>query len=107
MNDNIAHGKFTYVVNPKGDLIIGKRCNPNNPKERSPHPTLIGGHNPPVQCAGILECVKGRIVSYNNESGHYKPNPKSLATVEKTMEKLKQTNPEIFSQNYKGGIAHE
>ena len=48
-----ANGLYTYVVNEKGELIFGKRNNPNDPSKRSPRPMLIGGKNPKVQCAGM------------------------------------------------------
>ena len=51
----------------------------------------------------MIRIEKGRIVRYNNDSGHFRPNAKSLATVDAAMDKLKQTHPEIFAKNYKGG----
>ena len=51
----------------------------------------------------MIRIEKGRIVWYNNDSGHFRPNAKSLATVDSAMDKLKQTHPEIFAKNYKGG----
>lgn len=103
MDDHSAHGIYTYVVNENGDVVFGKRFNPNNSHSRAPHPTLIGGKDPQVQCAGMIRIEKGRIVWYNNDSGHFRPNAKSLATVDAAMNKLKQTHPEIFAKNYKGG----
>lgn len=32
----------------KGNIIFGKRINPNNPQKRAPHPTLIGGVDPKI-----------------------------------------------------------
>ena len=85
------------------NLYFTDSGNPNNSHSRAPHPTLIGGKDPLVQCAGMIRIEKGRIVWYNNDSGHFRPNAKSLATVDAAMEKLRKTHPEIFSKNYRGG----
>lgn len=60
-NGNAANGKFTYVMDSKGDIILGQRVNPNNSAARAPHPTLIGSKDPQVQCAGIIELKNGKI----------------------------------------------
>ena len=103
MDGHSAHGTFTYVVNQNGEIVFGKRFNPNSSRGRAPHPTLIGGKDPQVQCAGMIRIEKGRIVWYDNQSGHYRPNAKSLITVDRTIKELKKTHPEIFAKNYKGG----
>ena len=103
MNGRSAHGTYTYVLDLSGNIVFGKRFNPNNPNGRAPHPTLIGGKDPKVQCAGMIHFDKGRISWFDNDSGHYRPNSKSLEKVEKAMEKLQKTNPKIFSKNYTGG----
>ena len=92
-----AHGQMIYVMNENGDIIFGKRFNPNNINKRSPHPTLIGGKNPKVICAGMITFRKGKIVSLDNNSGHYKPNIRSMETVNDFMSKLYETNPNVFS----------
>ena len=102
MNGHSAHGTYTYVVDEKGSIVFAKRYNPNDSQSRAPHPTLIGGKDPVVQCAGMIHFNKGRIEWYNNDSGHFRPNSKSLEAVEKALETLRKTNPEIFSKNYKG-----
>ena len=38
-----------------------------------PHPTLVGGANPQVRAAGIVDIRGGRIYSADNTSGHFKP----------------------------------
>ena len=58
-----AEGKMTYVMDKNGDIIFGKRANPNDARKRAPHPTLIGGKDPQVQCAGMITFHKGRILS--------------------------------------------
>jgi hypothetical protein len=98
-----AHGKMTYVMDEDGNIIFGKRENPNNASKRAPHPTLIGGKDPKVQCAGMITFDKGRIVSVNNESGHYRPASKSLDKVYEALKKFQKAHPKAFSPNYKGG----
>ncbi len=103
MNGHSAHGTFPYVLTESGDIVFAKRFNPNNSHSRSPHPTLVGGKDPQVVCAGMIHMEKGRIVWYNNDSGHFKPNAKSLDAVDKAMTALKKSHPEIFAKNYEGG----
>lgn len=91
------YGKLTYVMDKNNNIIIGKRANPNDPDKRSPHPTLIGGKNPKVQCAGMITFDKGRILSVNTNSGHYRPDSKSLEKVKNALQKLCDKNPELFS----------
>lgn len=88
LNGKKANGLYTYVVNEKGKLIFGKRNNPNDPSKRSPHPMLIGGKNPKVQCAGMIDIRNGKIFNLNHSSGHYKPNEKSMEVVEKILSSL-------------------
>ena len=94
-------GPLTYVMNKSGNIIIGKRNNPNNPKKRSPHPTLIGGKNPKVQCAGMIHFHKGKIKSVDNHSGHFRPNKKSMEKVEKALNNLYQKHPEVFDKKWR------
>ncbi len=71
------NGQYMYVVDTDGNIIIGTRYG-----QRMPHPTLIGGINPQVQAAGIIELRGGKIYSINNASGHYKPGNECLNVVE-------------------------
>ena len=103
MNGRTASGTYTYVLDKNGNIIFAKRFNPNNSHSRAPHPTLIGGKNPEVQCAGMIHFDKGRITWYNNESGHFRQNGKSLDKVDLAIEKLRKQNPKIFSKKYSGG----
>ena len=70
--------------------------NPNNPDKRSPHPTLIGGKDPHVACAGILHFKEGKIISVDQESGHFRPHEKSLRKVGKYLKDLCKEHPELF-----------
>lgn len=101
LDGNRANGTVTYVMDMDGNIIFGKRVNPVNPSKRAPHPTLIGGKNPKVQCAGMITFSKGKIVSIDNRSGHFKPNIQSMAKVEKAMDELYKKNPNVFSRKSK------
>ncbi len=96
-------GAITYVLDENDTIIIGKRVNPNHPEKhkRAPHPTLIGGKDPQVQCAGMITFHKGRIFSVDNNSGHFRPNKKSMEKVFNALKKLYDTNPEVFDKGFK------
>ena len=100
-NGKSVKGQFTYVMDTNGNIIFGKRYNPNNSSKRSPHPTLIGGKNPEVQCAGIIKFTKGRILSVDDRSGHFRPNSKSLEKVDSFLDKLYKRNPNLFDKRSK------
>ena len=93
-----AEGKMTYVMDTNGDFIFGKRANPNNARKRAPYPTLIGGKDPQVQCAGMITFRKGRILSIDNQSGHYRPDSKSLEKVDTALKKLFEKYPDSFDK---------
>jgi hypothetical protein len=103
MNGHSAHGTYTYILDENNNIIFAKRYNPNNSQSRAPHPTLVGGKDPVVQCAGMIRFEKGRIAWYNNDNGHFRPNGKSLDKVDAALEKLRHKHPNIFSKNYSGG----
>ena len=79
---------WSYVLDLEGNMIIGPRV-PKGDKSgnRHPHPELIGGKDPQVQCAGMIKIVNGKIESVDNQSGHYKPPLKSLEKVKKYLSK--------------------
>ena len=91
-------GPVIYVMDSDGNIIIGTRCNPNDGRKRSPHPTLIGGKDPQVQCAGMMTFHKGRILSVDNQSGHYRPAAESLKKVNNALQKLCDNNPNLFDK---------
>lgn len=64
-----------------------------------PHPTLIGGKDPQVLGAGMVDIRAGKIHSVNLESGHFKPTNASLNTVKEIFGKLPSN---IFDKNFKG-----
>lgn len=92
---------LTYVLSKDGKIVIGKRFNPNKAEERAPHPTLIGGKDPVVQCAGMIKFRRGKIEAINVNSGHYRPNIKSLSKVYNALKEIYKTNPEVFHRNFK------
>ena len=102
--DCIGNKSFTvlvpYVVNLRGNIIIGQRN--GNGKDRNvlptPHPTLVGGKDPLVKVAGMLDIRNGKIYDYNNHSGHYKPNIRSMSVADKAFAKLP---PWLFAHNAK------
>lgn len=96
-----ANGQYTYVMNENGDIVFGKRSNPNDSSKRAPHPTLIGGKDPIVQAAGMMTFREGKIYSIDNNSGHYRPNIQSMGKVESALQKLYQQNPNLFHKNSK------
>ena len=91
-----ANGKMTYVVDTDGNLIFGKRSNPINPDARSPHPMFIGGKDPQVKVAGIIDFRGGKIFSIDVNSGHYRPPTQSLQAAEEVLSKLPK---EVFHRN--------
>lgn len=86
-----------YVITTKGDIIVGRRNGNGKDGDPTPHPTLIGGKNPKVKCAGILEIAGGKIKSIDVNSGHFKPNKKSLPEAKKILEKLPK---KLFHKKY-------
>lgn len=96
-----AEGTMTYVLDKNGDIIFGKRVNPNDGRKRAPHPTLIGGKDPQVKCAGMITFHKGRILSVDNKSGHYRPNIKSMEKVNEALKKLYDKYPGAFDKKSK------
>lgn len=78
----LLNGKYMYVIDEFDNLIIGTRANNIQPfMGKAPHPTLLGGPNPKVQSAGIVEFRGGKIFKVDLESGHFKPSNNSLEVV--------------------------
>lgn len=90
IGDKRTNLDIPYVIDTKGNIIVGRR-NGNGDRNHglpTPHPTLIGGKNPKVQMAGILHIQGGKIASYDNQSGHFKPNIQSMGIADETFGKL-------------------
>lgn len=83
-----------YVIDESGAIIIGKRLG-----TRMPHPTLIGGENPRVLGAGIVDIRGGKIYSVNNSSGHFKPGLGALDAAQNAFQKLPA---QAFHRDFQG-----
>jgi RHS repeat-associated protein len=92
-------GQFMYVIDGGGSIIIGTRAG-----QRMPHPTLIGGRDPMVLGAGIVDIRGGKIFSVNNASGHFKPGEGSLDAARKAFGRLPQNS---FRKDFKGYLSYE
>lgn len=93
INGNYIGNKNTnidmpYVIDLKGNIILGRRNGNGKDGTPTPHPTLIGGKDPQVQMAGVVHIQGGKIASYDNQSGHYKPNSKSMGAADEAFGKL-------------------
>ena len=93
------NGDYMYVIDMDGNIIIGNRAG-----QRMPHPTLVGGTNPQVQAAGMVNIRGGKIYSMNNASGHFKPSSDCLIIAKEKFSELPNT---IFSKNFQGYIIFE
>ncbi|WP_245430300.1 hemagglutinin repeat-containing protein [Rhizobium tropici] len=94
LDGQLANGQYMYVVDTSGNIIIGSRAG-----QRMPHPTLIGGSDPQVQAAGMVDIRGGKIYSIDNTSGHFKPASESLNNAESAFSKLPNTS---FSSDFQG-----
>ena len=85
---NFSSDSLTYVIDENDKIIVGKRNGNGRDGIPTPHPSLIGGPDPKVKMAGILQVENGKIVGYDDRSGHYRPNKKSLEIAEEIFNKL-------------------
>jgi len=92
------NGQYMYVVNQEGTIIIGSRGG-----QRMPHPTLVGGKNPQVLGAGIVDIRGGKIYSVDNASGHFKPGFGSLDAAKNAFGKLPSN---VFHKNFQGYLPY-
>ena len=106
INGQLANGQYMYVVEPNGNIVFGVRGKDPITGEtlRMPHPTLIGGANPQVSAAGIVDIRGGRIYSVNNQSGHFQPNSSSLLDAADAFENLPSGS---FHSFFEGFISFE
>ena len=96
VDGQLTNGQYMYVVDPSGNIVIGTRGG-----QRMPHPTLIGGSNPQVQAAGIVDIRGGKIYSVDNASGHFKPGNGSLQNAESAFGGLPSNS---FHTDFKGYV---
>ncbi|MCQ2799721.1 MAG: hypothetical protein MJ228_03000 [Bacilli bacterium] len=97
--DKHFNKKVPYVVTTDGNVVIGDRNGNGKTPSRTPtpHPTLIGGTDPKVRMAGILDIRGGKIYLFDDRSGHYRPNPKSMIFAEEAFAKYPK------HKRFKGG----
>lgn len=88
IGDKRTNLDLPYVITQDGDIIVGRRNGNGRNGLATPHPTLIGGKDPQVAMAGMLHIQGGKIASYDNNSGHFKPNIKSMDVADKAFSKL-------------------
>lgn len=93
------NGQYMYVVDQEGSIIIGTRSG-----QRMPHPTLVGGENPQVLGAGIVDIRGGKVYSVDNASGHFKPGAGSLEAARDAFSKLPSN---VFHKNFQGYIPYK
>jgi RHS repeat-associated protein len=93
-----TNGRFMYVIDQEGAIIVGSRN-----ASRMPHPTLVGGENPRVLGAGIVDIRGGKIYSVDNASGHFKPGPGSLDAAQSAFSQLP---PNVFRKDFQGYLPY-
>lgn len=98
VDGKIANGKFTYVVDSDGKLIIGRRN--GSARFQTPHPSLIGGKDPVVKMAGMVDIREGKVYSWDDRSGHFKPSNMSMKYANRAFGKLPK---ELFAKKSKKG----
>ena len=91
---NVNGEGLMYAVDNSGIIHIGGRGGVNS----FPHPTLLGGINPNVKCAGMIKFNQGRILEINNNSGHFKPSALNLEQIKSVFQNQFPTNS--FDTNF-------
>jgi hypothetical protein len=84
VGNQTLNGKYMYTVDAEGKLTLGTRGG----QSRMPHPTLVGGVDPKVQSAGIIEFRGGKIYSVDNASGHFKPGTDSMGAIKSHLDRI-------------------
>lgn len=79
-----------YVIDTNNNIVVGKRNGNGRNGVQTPHPTLIGGIDPKVKMAGMLHIKNGKISSYDDRSGHYRPNKESMKYADAAFLKYKK-----------------
>ncbi|MGB4774702.1 MAG: hypothetical protein WBP45_06005 [Daejeonella sp.] len=102
---SVLNGQYMYVVDEADNIIIGTRAKGFDfsvPDGKAPHPTLIGGVDPSVKTAGIIEFRAGKIYKVDNISGHFKPSAQSLQNAQPLFNQ--KFTPNNFATNFQGYI---
>ncbi|MDD7063899.1 MAG: hypothetical protein PUI76_01230 [Mollicutes bacterium] len=100
IGNKLLNKEVPYVITSKGEVIIGDRNGNGRIGLPTPHPTFIGGIDPKVRMAGILKIRGGKIYSYDDRSGHYRPNIKSMKWADEAFAKYPK------SKQFKNGEYH-
>jgi len=103
-------GVFMYVVDNEGNIIIGSRGSKLDPTKFPArggyaHPTLIGGENPQILGAGMVDIRGGKIYKSDNISGHFQPGAESLKAVKKAFEKI--VPEKGFKKDFQGYVPYK
>lgn len=96
INGVLANGEYMYVVDLENNIILGSRAG------HMPHPTLIGGKNPRVQAAGMVDIRGGLIKEIDNVSGHYKPPGNTIAAAQRAFQN--KLPAKSFHREFKGFV---
>ncbi len=99
LDGQLANGQYMYVVDMNGNIVIGTRRG-----QRMPHPTLLGGQNPRVSAAGMVEIRGGKIYAVDNASGHFKPGAGSLPNARTAFDNLPNGT---FHPNFQGYVPYD
>jgi hypothetical protein len=102
---SVLNGQYMYVVDEVDNIIIGTRAKGFDfsvPDGKAPHPTLIGGIDPSVKTAGIIEFRAGKIYKVDNVSGHFKPSAQSLQNAQPLFNQ--KFTPNNFATDFQGYI---
>jgi RHS repeat-associated protein len=90
--NQLMNGKYMYVVDNNGNMMFGTRAG-----RAMPHPTLVGGRDPTVQSAGIIDIRGGKIHSIDSASGHFKPGAESLGSAKEAVSHL---DKKVFAKDF-------
>ena len=93
--------RVPYVITANNEVIIGDRNGNGRYGKPTPHPTLVGGKDPKVRMAGMLDIRGGKIYSYDDRSGHYRPNEKSIKWADEAFKNYPK------AKGFKGGKTNE
>lgn len=100
---SILNGQYMYVIDETDNIIIGTRATGISPfNGKAPHPTLIGGVDPTVKTAGIIEFRAGKIYKVDNVSGHFKPSAQSLQNAQPIFNQ--KFAPNNFADDFQGFV---
>jgi hypothetical protein len=71
-----------FVMDEEGQIFISK----TQKYGKLHHSSLLAGR--PAAMAGEIEIKDGKIISFNNQSGHYKPGPQQVENFQRRLKEL-------------------